>query len=490
MLLQILTALALALPALSGTGPSSLYTLLNGQTFNPPGYTVVAYQSCVQNQNAGNNCGSFTTYETSNGQYTYQKYGPAPCSGSCCREFHLTLACGPTLQMSGVNENPICTYSATLSLPEVCGVDMTVGNEAASVSPSALPPTPTATQTATQTKTGTPTATQTETGTPTATQTETGTPTATQTATQTETGTATITASGTATTTETSTASSTSTPLFVITAFPTSTATSTLTATGTPLFMITAWPTPSPVNVSATSTPLYYMTAYPSYDPTNGTGANLLGSILSVAPSGTATILGSVAVGIVGLGALAFAVNHFRKGGSISGLIGLAKANRGAFDKLVKDLPMDPKLKAALQDPKSLLNPEQRALAEKAEKAIQDPSQVLKDLPVSDALKAQLQSYVPTSTEQMINAIQHPEELKEKVVTAVKDTAIAVAKDTAIAVAKENVPMTLSPEILKTLIPTLLAQKASENNTLHDSATVQITQEQLAALLANQAPPK
>ena len=151
---------------------------------------------------------------------------------------------------------------------------------------------------------------------------------------------------------------------------------------------------------------------------------------------------------------------------------------------------MDPKLKAALQDPKSLLNPEQRALAEKAEKAIQDPSQVLKDLPVSDALKAQLQSYVPTSTEQMINAIQHPEELKEKVVTAVKDTAIAVAKDTAIAVAKENVPMTLSPEILKTLIPTLLAQKASENNTLHDSATVQITQEQLAALLANQAPPK
>ena len=385
MLLRILTALALVLPALSGTGPSSLYTLLNGQTFNPPGYTVVAYQSCVQNQNAGNNCGSFTTYETSNGQYTYQKYGPAPCSGSCCRQFHLTLACGPTLQMSGVNENPVCTYSATLSLPEVCGVDMTVGNEAASVSPSALPPTPTSTQTGTQTETTTQTPTQT--------------------ATQTETGTATITASGTATTTETLSATSTSTPLFVITAFPTSTATSTLTATGTPLFMITAWPTPSPVNVSATSTPLYYMTPYPSYDPTNGTGSNLLASVLSVAPAGTATILGSVAVGIVGLGALAFAVNHFRKGGSISGLIGLAKANKGAFDKLVKDLPMDAKMKAALQDPKSLLNPEQRALAEKAEKAIQDPGQVLKDLPVSDALKAQLQSYVPTSTEQMINAM-------------------------------------------------------------------------------------
>jgi len=447
MLLRLCTALALALPALSGTGPSSLYTLLNGQTFNPPGYTVVAYQSCVQNQNAGNNCGSFTTYETSNGQYTYQKYGPAPCSGSCCREFHLTLACGPTLQMSGVNENPICTYSATLSLPEVCGVDMTVGNEAASVSPSALPP---PTQTATQTETATQTAS------------------------------VTITASGTATTTETLSATSTSTPLFVITAFPTSTATSTLTATGTPLFMVTAWPTPSPVNVSATSTPLYYMTPYPSYDPTNGTGTNLLASVLSVAPAGTATILGSVAVGIAGLGVIAFAVNHFRKGGSVSDLIGMAKANKGAFDKLVKDLPMDAKMKAALQDPKSLLNQEQRAMAEKAEKAIQDPSQVLKDLPVSDALKAQLQSYVPTSTEQMIHAIQNPEELKEKVITAVKDTAITVAK--------ENVPMTLSPEILKALIPTLLAQKAAEGNTIHEPATVQITQEQLAALLANQTP--
>jgi len=448
MLLRIFVAASLLLSsALGGTGPSSLYTLLNGQTFNPPGYTVVAYQSCMQNQNAGNNCGSFTTYETSNGQYTYQRYGPAPCSGSCCREFHLTLACGATMQMSGVNENPVCTYSATLSLPEVCGVDFTVGNEAASVSPSALPPTPTSTQTATQTETATQTAT------------------------------ATVTASGTATTTETQTATTTSTPLFVVTAFPTTTATSTLTATSTPLFMVTAWPTTSPVNVSATSTPLYYMTPYPSYDPTNGT-AGLLASIISVAPSGTATILGSVAVGIVGLGALAFAVNHFRKGGSISGLIGLAKANKGAFDKLVKDLPMDAKMKAALQDPKSLLNPEQRAMAEKAEKVVQDPSQILNQLPVSDALKTQLQSYVPTSTEQMINAIQHPEELKEK--------AIAAAKDTAITVAKENVPTTLSPEILKTLIPMLLAQKASENNTIHDSATVQITQEQLTALLANQ----
>jgi len=438
MLLRIISSLSLAVVALAGTGPSALYTLLNGQTFNPPGYTIVTYQSCMQNQNAGNPCGSFTTYETSNGQYTYQRYGPAACSGSCCREFHLTLACGATMVMSGVNENPVCTYSATLSLPEVCGVDFTVGNEAASVSPTALPPTASPTTSITSTATGTMT------------------------------GTATVTSSGTAT----------STPLFVVTAFPTTTTTRTLTATSTPLFMITAWPTSSPINVSATSTPLYYMTAYPSYDPTNGTGTGMLSTILSVAPPGTATILGSVAVGVVGLGAIAFAVNHFRKGGSVSELIGMAKANKGAFDKLVKDLPMDAKMKAALQDPKSLLNPEQRAMAEKAEAAIKDPSQALNQLPVSDALKAQLSSYVPTSTEQMINAIQHPEELKEK--------ALAAAKDTIVSVAKENTA-SLPPELLAALLPSLLAKAAPTTSGI-ESSTVQISATELAALIANQAP--
>jgi hypothetical protein len=146
----------------------------------------------------------------------------------------------------------------------------------------------------------------------------------------------------------------------------------------------------------------------------------------------------------------------------------------------VKDLPMDPKMKAALNDPKSLLPPEQRAMAEKAERIVQDPSQIVNQLPVSDALKAQLQTYVPTSTEQMINAIQHPEALKENI--------IGVAKDTAITVVKENTPAGLSPEILKALIPTLLAQKVAETSTIHQPATVQISQEHLAALLANQVP--
>jgi hypothetical protein len=324
------------------TGPSALYTLLNGQTFNPPGYTIVMYQSCMQNQNAGNPCGSFSGYQSSNGQYTYQLYGPeAAVSPTCSRTFKLTLACGPTLQMSGVNENPTCVYSATLSLPQVCGVDLTVGNEIASVSPTALPPTVS------------PTTTTSLTATPT------------------------ITASGTATTTLTltATASVTSTPLFQITAWPTTSSTTTLTATSTPLFMITAWPTSSPVNVSATSTPLYYYTAYPSVG-SNATGGLLdLAASLTSSTSSTAVILGSVALGIVGIGAIGGAIAYFRKGGSVKGLMAKIEENKGAMTQFANALPISAenkaKLTGAIADPTSLLPPEAKEMAEKAKAQVE-----------------------------------------------------------------------------------------------------------------------
>jgi len=295
------------------------------------------YQSCMQNQNAGNPCGSFSGYQSSNGQYTYQLYGPeAAVSPTCSRTFKLTLACGPTLQMSGVNENPTCVYSATLSLPQVCGVDLTVGNEIASVSPTALPPTVS------------PTTTTSLTATPT------------------------ITASGTATTTLTltATASVTSTPLFQITAWPTTSSTTTLTATSTPLFMITAWPTSSPVNVSATSTPLYYYTAYPSVG-SNATGSLLdLASSLTSSTSSTAVILGSVALGIVGIGAIGGAIAYFRKGGSVKGLMAKIEENKGAMTQFANALPISAenkaKLTGAIADPTSLLPPEAKEMAEKA----------------------------------------------------------------------------------------------------------------------------
>ena len=404
-MLKIITAIACVATAIAGVGPSSLYTLLNGQTFNPPGYTVVAYQSCVQNQNAGNNCGSFTRYETSNGQYTYQKYGPAACSGSCCREFHLTLACGATMVMSGVDENPICTYSATLYLPQVCGVDMTVGNEAASVSPSALPPTSTSTPTITMTSTATQTNTQTQTAT------ETATPTNTQTQTATETATQTQTATETATPTQTDTASTTSTPLFLITAFPSTTSTMTLSATSTPLYMMTAYPSSSPVNVSATSTPLFMYTAYPSVVP-NVTGPDLATIVAGLVPAGSplATILGSVAVGIVGIGALAYTINHFRKGGSVKDLVSKVKSNKDAIAKAAAMLPINDAQKAKLNDaidnPESLLPPEAQEAIAIAQNANIYKQQAIASLPISDAQKETLTNTIQSLQTQVQQRIE------------------------------------------------------------------------------------
>jgi len=408
MLVRLFSLLATVASVVAGNGPSSLYSLLNGMTFSPPGYTIVAYQSCMQNQNQGNPCGTFTNYQSSNGQYTYQQYGPAACSGSCCREFHLTLACGPTLQMSGVNENPVCTYSATLSLPQVCGVDMTVGNEIASVSPTTPPPTSTSTPTGSNTSS------------------------------------VTITASGTITGSNTSTASATSTPLYQIfyTPFPSTTSTQTLTATSTPLFMITAYPTPSPINVSATSTPLYYMTAYPS-NPGNETREDALASILAKLPasSNTATILGGVAVGLAGLGGIAFAVHYLRNGGTLKGLVQKAKDNQG---KLLEQLPLTAAQKAALQNPTSLLPSE-------VANAIQNPQSLVDKLPVPDSLKDQLKEVV--SPEALLAAVQDPATLKAQVQSLVQTQVDAQIANAHALMDTLSVPDAIKGQI-KELVPT------------------------------------
>lgn len=377
MLLKFVICVASFLAAGAQTGPAALHTLLNGLTFNPPGYTINMYQNCVQNQNAGNPCGSFSGFQSSGGQYTYQLYGPeAPVSPTCSRTFRLALACGPTMQMSGVNENPTCVYSATLTLPEVCGVDMTVGNEAASVSPTALPPT----TTPTMTTTGTPT----------------------------------VTASSTATATLTQ--SATSTPLFQITAWPTTTSTQTLSATSTPLFMITAWPSPSPVNVSATSTPLYYYTAYPSVG-SNATGGLLgLASSLTSGASSTAVILGSVALGVVALGAIGGAVAYFRGGGTLGGFLSKVKEHKGDLAKFANALPISAEQKAkltgAIADPSSLVPAQaQEALAQAQAKVEELKGQ-------AEAAKQSLVSVLPPQLAEVVSAKEA--ELKAQVAALVQ----------------------------------------------------------------------
>jgi hypothetical protein len=453
MFFRLVTLAATLLSTLANNGPSSLYTLLNGQTFNPPGYTIVMYQSCMQNQNAGNPCGSFSGYQSSNGQYTYQLYGPeAAVSPTCSRTFKLTLACGPTMQMSGVNENPTCVYSATLSLPQVCGVDFTVGNEVASISPTALPPTVSSTTTPSLSSTNTLTATSTIT------------------ASTTSTLTATSTTTLTATPTSTSTNTLTGTPLFQITAWPTTSSTTTLTATGTPLFMITAWPTTSPVNVSATSTPLYYYTAYPSVG-SNATGG-LLGFASSMMSSGssTATIVGSVALGIVGLGAIIGVVAYLRKGGTIGGLINKVKENKENIAKFANALPISEadkaKLNKAIDDPSSILPSEaQAALAQaKAQaeaykaQAIQANQALIQALPpsIGAALaekQNELLSQVQVQMQEKQNAIMSFAPVHTSLATLptiVPDVTSVVKPEEAVEVRPEEVkPEEVKPEEVK-----------------------------------------
>ena len=426
--LQFATAIvALCGVANAGIGPQALYNLLNGQTFNPPGYTIVMYQSCMQNQNAGNPCGTFSTFETSNGVYTRQLYGPASAvSPSCSRTFYLTLACGATTSMSGVNENPTCVYSATLTLPQACGIDFTVGNEAASVSGTALPATPSSTrsetwsptqsqsqtatasftytgtgtlsQTATPTYTGTGTYSQT--GTPSYTYTSTGT--LSQTATPTYTGTGTYSQTGTPsyTYTSTGTLSQTATPtnIYEFTLIPSKSVSPSVAATTTPLFMVTAWPTPSPVNVSATSSPRFMMTAYPTNaSGAGGGGGGSLLENLGVAPgSSTATILGGVAVGAIAIAGVAYAIHHFRSGGTVKGLVEKVKANKdkiaGAIETVVPlTEEQKTKLHSVVNDPTSVLPANVQQVVKNAD---QYKTQAISSLPISEAQKAQLTSVV------------------------------------------------------------------------------------------------
>jgi len=124
------------------------------------------------------------------------------------------------------------------------------------------------------------------------------------------------------------------------------------------------------VNVSATSTPLYYYTAYPSVG-SNATGSLLgLAASLTSGASSTAVILGSVALGIVGIGAIGGAVAYFRKGGSVKGFMAKIEENKGAMAQFANALPISAenkaKLTGAIADPTSLLPPEAKEAAEKA----------------------------------------------------------------------------------------------------------------------------
>jgi hypothetical protein len=183
--------------------------------------------------------------------------------------------------------------------------------------------------------------------------------------------------------------------------------------------MITAWPTTSPVNVSATSTPLYYYTAYPSVG-SNETGGGLLGMASTLIASGSSTsiIIGSVALGIVGIGAAIWAVKYFKNGGTIGGLINKVKSEKGKIAQFANALPISDankaKLNSAIVDPSSLLPSETQAALAQAEAKIETLKAQAQTMNQNliQALPPQLSSVVVAKQNELLSQVNI--QMKEK----------------------------------------------------------------------------
>ena len=211
-----------------------------------------------------------------------------------------------------------------------------------------------------------------------------------------------------------------------------------------------------PVNVSASSTPLFMYTAYPSISP-NGTGADLAALVAGLIPPGSpmATILGSVAVGLVGVGALAYVVNHFRKGGSVGDLVSNIKAQKGAITKAASMLPLTEeqkaKLNSAVDNPSSVLPPEAQQAVAIAQNANAYKQQAIASLPISDAQKEALSTTVQSIQTQVQQRIQ------QEVTPIIQSISTEVQSSSA-----NGIPITISAEDLADVQALLQAKQQAK----------------------------
>jgi hypothetical protein len=163
------------------------------------------------------------------------------------------------------------------------------------------------------------------------------------------------------------------------------------------------------------------MTAYPSYNPNNESG--LLGGLIASAPSSVATILGGVAVGIAGLGAIGFAVNYFKKGGTLKGLLQIAKSKEAEMTAMlpsslkakVEQAKADPRMQTALQiaeDPSKAVQTLTSALPPSVQQLAQTlPPQLTSVLPpqLTSVLPPQLTQVLPPQLTQVTQVLSnHP----------------------------------------------------------------------------------
>jgi hypothetical protein len=146
-------------------------------------------------------------------------------------------------------------------------------------------------------------------------------------------------------------------------------------------------------------------TAYPSYVP----NASIVPVAASEPLSPTATILGAVAVGLVGLIAVGFVVNHFRKGGTVAGLVKEVQSKKEDLKKVASMLPLSEEQKAqldkAIADPSSLLPPEAKKMVESVK---QVKEQLVEALPISKEQKVQLNTVIDSLPQKLIEPAPQP----------------------------------------------------------------------------------
>jgi hypothetical protein len=151
-------------------------------------------------------------------------------------------------------------------------------------------------------------------------------------------------------------------------------------------------------------------TAYPSVVP-NGSNSQLAALMALIPPeSPVAKILGGVAIGVAAIGALLFTINHFRKGGSVSGLIKKVESQKDAIAQAANLLPISEaekqKLKTAINDPTSILPPEAQQVVSIAENANVYKQQAIAALPLTEIQKAALTNSINSLQAEAVQRVQ------------------------------------------------------------------------------------
>jgi hypothetical protein len=200
--------------------------------------------------------------------------------------------------------------------------------------------------------------------------------------------------------------------------------------------------------------------------------------VASLAEKGskTSTILGSVAVGVAGVGAIAAAVIYLRRGGTVGGLFQAVKSQRGNIKRLANALPISEEQKAklgrAIDAPTTALPTQVTEVLEKGEalreRAIAANQSVIQMLPPS------VGSVVAAKQTEIA---QHVQEKVKHTVAAVEETTF-IAKPTSVPtptivleegatpstakVAEEIVHMAVRPEDIEAVRAFLAGKKTEQ----------------------------